>query len=498
MKYPILRCLGIACAAAAARPAGAQQLTPAQRSAIDSTLAGLFGLGLAPGMGIVVVRDTQVVYLKGLGYADAESHRPFTPRTVFYVASTTKSFTGLAAAMLDLQGKFSLDAPLSRYLPEARLKPPRHADSITIRQLLSHSHGIAGGPVEMRLAYTGEYQGNDQLVALLAEHNALPDLSYRYSNLGYNVAALAMERVTGESWKETLQRLIFTPLGMKSTSAFVSRFPAEQLAMPYGSTPTGYERIRYGKTDANMQSAGGLVTTLEDAARWLEVHLNDGRLDGSQVLPAAAIREAHRPQARYSRDARGLSMVGYGLGWNIGLLNGRDTLFIHGGGFPGFSTSMSFAPVHRLGIVVMANTGDLGGALTELAARAVYGIVTGGAPLTADSLAVLRGMVARERENIRTDRARRAARPQITPLPFAAYAGRYENPLMGTLVLTLDREGKLEASAGVAWSGVEVFDGGKHQLRVELFGSGSVLTMHVEGDRVVSATLNGHTFRRVP
>ena len=497
MKYPIFRCLGIALAAALAQPAGAQQLTPVQRTAIDSTLDRLFGLGLAPGLGIAVVRDTQVIYLKGLGYADAEARRPFTPQTVFYVASTTKSFTGLAAAMLDLQGKFRLDAPLSRYLPQARLKPPRHADSITIRQLLSHSHGIAGGPVEMRLAYTGEYQGNEQLVSLLAEHNALPDQSYRYSNLGYNVAAMAMETVTGESWKETLQRLIFTPLGMKSTSAFVSRFPAERLAMPYGSTPAGYARIRYGKTDANMQSAGGLVTTLTDYARWLEVHLNDGRLDGKQVLPAAAVREAHRPQVRYSREARGLAMVGYGLGWNIGLVNGRDTLFTHGGGFPGFATSMSFAPAYRVGIVVMANTGDLGGALTELTAQAVYGIVTGGGPLTADSLAALQGIVARERENIGADRTRRAARPQTTPLPFAAYAGRYENPLMGTLVLALNPEGKLEASSGVAWSAVEVFDGTKHQLRVELFGSGSVLTMNVDGDRVVSATLNGQTFRRV-
>jgi len=497
MRYPILRCLGIALAAAAARPAGAQQLTPAQRATIDSTLDRLFGLGLAPGLGIVVVRDTQVVYLKGLGFADAEARRPFTPQTVFYVASTTKSFTGLAAAMLDLQGTFRLDAPLSRYLPEARLKSPRSADSITIRQLLSHTHGIAGGPVEMRLAYTGEYQGNAQLVALLAGHDALPDLSYRYSNLGYNVATLAMDKVTGESWKETLQRLIFTPLGMKSTSAFVSRFPAQRLAMPYGSTPAGYTRIRYGKTDANMQSAGGLVTTLEDYARWLEAHLNDGRVDGRQVLPAAAIRETHRPQARYSRTVGGVPMVGYGLGWNIGIVNRQDTLFIHGGGFAGFSTSMSFLPAHRLGIVVMANNGDLGGALTGLAAQAVYGILTAGAPISADSLAVLRGIVARERENIRADRARRAARPQTMPLPFAAYAGRYENPLLGTLVLELNPEGKLEARAGVAWSAVEVYDGTKHQLRVELFGSGSVLTMNVEGERVLGATLDAQTFRRV-
>src|SRR5688572_6670696 len=237
MKYPIFRCLGIALAAALAQPAGAQQLTPVQRTAIDSTLDRLFGLGLAPGMGIAVVRDTQVIYLKGLGYADAEARRPFTPQTVFYVASTTKSFTGLAAAMLDLQGKFRLDAPLSRYLPQARLKPPRHADSITIRQLLSHSHGIAGGPVEMRLAYTGEYQGNEQLVSLLAEHNALPDQGYGYSTRGYKAAAIGLGPAPGEAGKEPRRGLTFRPLGMKGTARSSPRF------QPSGSPcPTGAHR----------------------------------------------------------------------------------------------------------------------------------------------------------------------------------------------------------------------------------------------------------------
>ncbi len=480
-----------------AQPAGSQQLPPAHRAAIDSTLKRLFGLDLAPGMGIVVVRDTEIVYMRGFGYADVEAGRPFTPQTVFYVASTTKAFTGLAAAILDLHGTFRLDAPLSQYLPAARLKPPLDPDSITIRQLLSHTHGIAGGPVELRLAYTGEYQGNAHLVSLLAEHDALPDRGYRYSNLGYNVAALAMDNATGESWKETLQRLIFTPLGMTSTSAYVSHAPAERLAMPYGSTPDGHERLRYGKGDANMQSAGGLVTTLEDEARWLEAQLNDGRLDGRQVIPAAAMRETHRRQAEVSGDVRGIPMVGYGLGWNIGVWNEHDTLFTHGGGFPGFATSASFLPAHRTGIVVMANNDDLGSVLAELAARAVYGILTGGAPVTADSLAVIRERVADRRARIRADRERRASRPQVMPLPFAAYAGEYENPLLGTMILELNPAGTLELRAGAVWSAVEVYDGARHQLRAEPFGSGIVVQMQAEGDRVTGAVMNGLTFRRV-
>jgi CubicO group peptidase (beta-lactamase class C family) len=481
--------------AAAIQPAGAQQLTPAERAAIDEALDSLFALDAAPGMGVVVVRDTAVAYQRGFGFADREAGRRFTPQTVFYVASTTKAFTGLAAAMLDLEGTFQLDAPLSRYLPQARLKPPLNPDSITIRRLLSHTHGIAGGPVEMRLAYTGEYRGNDELISLLAHHDALPNTDYRYSNLGYNVAALAMDAVTGESWKRTLERLIFAPLGMTSTSGYVSRFPVERLAMPYGSTPAGHERIPYGKVDANMQSAGGLVTTLEDEARWLEAQLNQGRLDGRQVLPAAAVLETQRLQAAQARNVRGVQYFGYGLGWNLAAVNG-DTLLTHGGGFPGFATAVSLMPGRRLGIVVMVNNGDLGGALTELASQAVYGILTGGAPLTPDSLAVLRGRIAEARAGIKADRDRRAARPQTTPLPFSAYAGTYQNPLMGTFTLELNAAGMLEMRAGAAWSAIEVYDGAKYQLRAAPFGGGIVVQMKVEGDHVVGATMQGLEFSK--
>ncbi|NOT08412.1 MAG: serine hydrolase [Gemmatimonadales bacterium] len=474
----------------------AQQITSAQRSLIDSTVARLFDLKLAPGLGIVVVRDTQIVYVKGFGLADVEAGRPFTPQTVFYVASTTKAFTGLAAAILDAQGSFRLDAPLSRYLPGVKLRAPLNPDSITIRSLLTHTHGIGEGPVPMRLAYTGEYRGNDHLIELLAEHQPLPSRAYRYSNTGYNVATLAMDRVTGESWKATLDRLIFKPLGMRNTGANVSPFPVNRLAMPYRSTPDGFERLPYGKVDANMQSAGGLVTTLEDEARWLEAQLNQGRVDGRQVLPAAAVRVAQTIHARNEQTVRGVQVAGYALGWNVGQYKG-DTLFTHGGGFPGFATHISFMPGRRIAIVTMANSGDLGSTLTELVAQAVYDALAGSPPLSGDSLTALRGLAAQQRAGIKADRDRRAARPQTTPLPFTAYAGRYENPVMGSLELTLNAEGKLEARAGAAWSAVEVFDGTRHQLRVELFGGGSVLTMEVEGERVVAVGMNGVRYQRV-
>ena len=488
--------LMLGCAGAPYASTGSTASTPSTASALDSTLSQLFALDLAPGMSVAVVRDTQVIYAKGFGWADVEARRPVTPQTIFYIASTTKSFTGLAAVLLDEQGRLDLDAPLSRYLPTARLQAPLNPDSITLRALLSHTHGIDNdGPIVFRTAFTGEHT-NDRLLALLPAHPAAKTgRDYVYGNIGYNVAGLAMDVALGESWRDVLQRMLFQPLGMASTSSYVSKMPRERLAQPYRREPSGFVRAPYTKGDANMQAAGGLVSSAADMARWLEAHMNAGVVDGRRVFPASAIAETHRRQATIRANMRGLAVNGYGFGWQIGTL-GTDTVLTHGGGFLGFSTSMSFMPQRRIGVIVMTNENGTGSALAELAARAVYSQLINGQGFTADSLARIRTEAEGFRERVTADRARRAARPQTLPFPLEAYAGTYENELYGRLVFSVVN-GKLEARAGEAWSAVEVFDGAQNALRVELTGSGTVARFVIENGRAVSVEIGGVVFRRV-
>lgn len=496
MKPLAVITLMLGCASMQSPSSGASSASSAlSGSTLDSTLNAIFALDLAPGMSVAVVRDTQVVYAKGFGWADVETRRPVTPQTIFYIASTTKSFTGLAAVMLDEQGRLDLDAPLSRYLPTATLQAPLSADSITLRSLLSHTHGIENdGPIVFRTAFSGEHT-NDQLITLLAAHPpAKTGREHVYGNIGYNIAGLAMDATLGESWRDVLQRMIFQPLGMTSTSAYVSRVPRDRLAQPYRWEPTGFARAPYNKGDANMQAAGGLVSSAADMARWLEAHINEGMVDGRRVFPASAIAETHRRQATIRRDVRGLAQNGYGFGWQIATL-GTDTVLTHGGGFLGFSTHMSFMPQRRIGVVVMTNENGMGSALAELAARAVYGQLMDGDAFTADSVARLRTEAGAARERVAADRARRAARPQTLPFPIEAYAGTYENELYGRLVFSVVN-GKLEARAGQAWSPVEVYDGANNALRVELTGSGSVARVTVEGSRAVAVEIGGVIFRR--
>ena len=484
--------------AACAHPTESPPVAPSRLTAdIDTVVARFAGLNGSPGIGVVVVRDTQIIYLKGVGYADAERRLPFGRTTEFYIASTTKSFTGLAASILAQRGVWSLDAPVSRYLPQLRLKAPLDPDSITIRSLLTHTHGIASGVVDTRLAFTGEYESDAELISLLAEHAALSTgRAYSYSNLGYNVATLAMDAVTRRSWKDVLQDELFTPLKMTHTTAYVSHVPRATIAVPYRATPSGFAAIRFGKTDANMQSAGGLLTTLGDMGIWLELNLNDGRIDGRQVIPAAAVREAHKLLAPAQGRGRPWQQVGYGLGWQLSL-RGSDTLFVHGGGFAGYATHMSFLPSASAGVSAMANNSEIGGGLVDLLASAIYDVLQGKPPVTRDSIAVLASFIQKGREGMAAELARRAARPQTLPFPLRAYVGTYRNPSLGTVQIS-EANGRLEARFGAAWSAVETYDATKNQLRVEPFGSGEVVTVTMEHDRAATLKMGPFVFTRVP
>jgi hypothetical protein len=154
---------------------------------------------------------------------------------------------------------------------------------------------------------------------------------------------------------------------------------------------------------------------------------------------------------------------------------------------------MSLMPQHRVGVVVMINDN---GPLAEMVAMEVYKTLLARRGRVPESVESARRQIAQMRERIAADRARRAARAQTLPLPLAAYAGVYENPVWGRLELSVV-DGKLEARAGSAWSAVEVYDNRKHQLRVELTGGGTVVQMEVEEGRVVAAVWDGVRYQRL-
>lgn len=472
-------------------PARAQDAT--QR--IDAYARRLMRKLPIPGMAVAVVRHGAPLLVRGYGSRDLERDRPVTPRTVFYIASSTKSFTALLTALLARRGLIDLDVPVGTYLSDLQL-PPAHRD-VTLRRLLTHRSGLTNPGVIYRTAYTGVHDP-DGIVRLLA-HSGGRDTAFAYSNLGYVVAALVLQRVTGEPWQDLLARELFRPLGLEYTSAYASAAAGWEVALPYApALPDGYVR-RPLKIDAQMHAAGGVVTTAADAARWLIVQLAEGRIDGVQRIPAAVVRETHRLQASLDATFGELHRVGYGLGWYVAVVDG-DTLLHHFGSYPGARAHISFMPSLGAGVAVFVNTSSPGAfRAPDLLARYVYDVLRHRADADERADAGLTQLIesaARFRARMQADRDRRAARPGRPPVPLSLYVGTYRNPDFGTLLIAAKGD-HLEAMIGHLQSKLEVYEG--DDLRAELIpGQEQVLRFDMTGGRRAPwLELSGIRFERV-
>ena len=152
-----------------------------------------------PGVGIALIRDGEVVWTEGFGVTNAFTREAVTPDTLFELASNSKVVTAYIALRLVDQGLLSLDEPLNTYLPEPWLPPSDYRDVITMRHVLSHSAGLGHIPPTRESLFA-------------------PGLGYSYSGVGISYLQAVIEQVTGQSFEEVAQEMVFTPLGMSSSS----------------------------------------------------------------------------------------------------------------------------------------------------------------------------------------------------------------------------------------------------------------------------------------
>lgn len=470
---------------------------------LDPFVRGLVADGFIPGVAIAVVTRDGPAYLRGFGVRDIHTREPVTPQTGFYIASSTKSFTGTLAALLDQRGVIDLDAPLSRYLPELRMNAPLSADSVTLRALLTHTSGLRNEPVVFRTAFTGAHD-RETIVRLLGHSTPIPR-AYRYDNLGYVVAALAMERATGREWQDLLRDEVFRPLGMTHTTSRVSEARAAgwPLASPHITGADSVVRLTMEKQDNTMHAAGGMFTTAEDLVRWLQAQLNGGRVDGRQIIPEAVIRDAHTPYATQTDTFYRYVRTGYGLGWQSAAYEG-ERMIHHFGGFEGWRAHISFLPDRGIGVAVLINDlSPIGGPAPDLIATYAYDLLLGRPGANARYAAERQRMAQNAedaRRRMREDYQRRAARPPTPDERKPFFAGTYDNEMLGTLEVRLRENRELWATLGNLSARLDPFTR-PDALRVELLpGSGQPVQFFFRDDRTPadSAIVNGMTFRRRP
>lgn len=426
-----------------------------------------------PSVAVAVVKNGKR-HASAVGHADVERQLAATPKTGYYIASNTKAFTGLVAAILDERGQLDLDAPLATYLPEAAFSADIDAKRLTLRHLLAHTGPLDNGPIVFRTAFSGEH--TPELLVRLLGSSKPRGAAFRYDNLGYVVAGLALQRVTGRTWQQLHDELVFRPLGMSGATALMSVAERRPLATPYEVRSSGRaESITYRKNDQMMHAAGGTVMSAEDVARWLEANLTGGRVGGRQAVSATGIAEIQRQQAAVEREHRPFAGTGYGFGWYRGSIGGDAVLF-HGGGFEGWRSLFSLMPDRKLGVAVLANSG-VANAVNELIISYAYDRLLGKPNVEsehAEKLATMRGELDTQKARVAASAQQRAQRPWQLRHEHSAYVGRYEHPLFGTMTIE-ERDGKLYASIGAMRSVLEAYTE-PETARVELNpGSGEVL-----------------------
>jgi CubicO group peptidase (beta-lactamase class C family) len=313
--------------------------TTEHRSAIDGLFAGYTGTAV-PGASLIVIQDGRVVLRSAYGMADLERHVPATPTTDYRLASLTKQFTAMAIMLLERDGRLRYDQPLREILPEL---PPATAP-VTIRHLLNHTSGLLD--YEDLIPDTQTVQVSDRdVLRLLSTRDSVnfpAGTRYRYSNSGYCLLALVVERVSGLAFADFLRQRIFAPLGMTRTLAHIDgRDTVPERA--YGYTP---DSGRFVPSDQSVTSAtlgdGGIYTSVEDLVHW------DQALSTERLVDRATLIRATTPPVLPGDSTQ------YGFGWFVDTYRGLRR-WRHTGETSGFTNAIQRFPERRTTIIVLTN-----------------------------------------------------------------------------------------------------------------------------------------------
>ncbi|MBX9400447.1 beta-lactamase family protein [Lysobacter sp. BMK333-48F3] len=338
--------LSIAAATLAACSTPSSRNAAAPSSGRDAAVAALMHdyAGRLPGASVLVLHEGRPLLRRGYGLADLETGAAATPDTHYRLASISKQFTAAAVLLLIQDGKLGLDDPVKRWLPSL----PPACDAITIRQVLSHTSGLIDYEDVMPPGRydDGERQMRDADVLQVLESQDrtyfAPGQGYRYSNSGYALLALIVEKASGQGYAVFLRDRIFLPLGMREAVAY-ERGVSEVAQRAYGYS---LEQGRWRRTDQSPTSAvlgdGGIYASIDDLAKW------DAALYDDRLLSAASRQLAFAPHTPTDQ-----AEVEYGYGWRIT----GETLW-HSGESIGFRNVFVRWPQRRLSVAVLSNRND--------------------------------------------------------------------------------------------------------------------------------------------
>jgi CubicO group peptidase (beta-lactamase class C family) len=298
----------------------------------------------SPGCALAVVRNGGIVYEKGYGLANVENGVPIDPKqTVFDIGSTSKQFTAASVLLLARDGKLSLDDDIHKYVPEL----PDYGVPITLRHLLHHTSGIRD---YINLMVMGDFTVEDHTtdadaLAVLARQKKLdfpPGSEHSYSNSGYFLLSLVVQRVSGKSLRDFAQERIFTPLGMNHTQCLNDHTAiVPHRATGYGPHPGGGFGVQMSNWEQNGD--GGVNTTVEDLAKW-DRNFYDPKVGGPWLIE----------QLQTTGRLNDGSAIDYARGLVVSTYRGLRSVS-HGGSWAGYRAELLRFPDQKLSVIALCN-----------------------------------------------------------------------------------------------------------------------------------------------
>ena len=313
-----------------------QQLT----DALDDHLEATYKTN-APGAAVLVSVAGEVLYERGIGIANLTSGEPITPTTNFRLASVSKQFTAMAIQLLEQEGRLSYDDALQQFFPTFAAGIGAH---VTLRHLLCHTSGLLD--YEEFVEERPDWQISDEEVLAIAASQTstyfTPGSQYRYSNTGFVLLALVVERVSGIAYADFLQQRICKPLGMESTVLYEKDRPIPERAMGYARNEAGDSVLADQGTCTATKGDGCIYTSLRDYHRWHQ-SLSQGM--------APAIEQVYTPLEGYQNGF-------YGMGWFFSKRNTGGLELYHTGNTSGFSNLVIRIPENEALIACFSNMAD--------------------------------------------------------------------------------------------------------------------------------------------
>lgn len=298
-----------------------------------------------PGGAVMVIQSGEVVHQKGYGLADVDQESPITPQTLFHLGSVGKQLTAMGVLMLVDQGQVDLDDPISAYIPELDWMD----EGVTVRRLLHHTAGVMGyddsDDIYNALLAASPNPGNEDVVTALSPFQAMqfdPGEEFHYSNTGYDLLGLLIERISGQTYAQFMETAIFAPLGMTNTFALPNkrRF-GPSVAQSYASDGP-YEPDVLD----NVNGSGSIYSTLGD------LYLYDQALDSETLLSSDWLAEMVT-----SGTLNNGQETHYGFGVEVDTYGDYDYVG-HQGSWLGFDSYYLRFPEASLSIVVLLNLDD--------------------------------------------------------------------------------------------------------------------------------------------